>query len=216
MRMNDLTGMKFGRLYVLERTDDHYYPSGRHDIQYRCRCDCGNEVNVLGIHLRSGHTSSCGCVRVETSRKTMTTHGMTDTRLHAIWKNMKERCLNRNHKNYKDYGGRGITICDEWVESFDGFYTWSINNGYQDALTLDRIDVNGSYSPGNCRWITQKEQCNNTRRNIKVTINNEEHTLKEWCEISNLKYSTIVSRVSRGWDPVTALTTPVRSVAEHH
>lgn len=216
MKFKDLTGQRFGRLTVESRTDDHYYPSGRHDVQYICRCDCGSVVTVLGIHLRSEHTVSCGCYRVETSRDTMTTHGMTGTRLHNIWKNMLERCTNVNHKNYDIYGGRGITVCEEWLNSFESFYEWSMQSGYESNLTLDREDVNKGYCPSNCRWITQKEQCNNTRRNIEVELNGETHTLKQWTEILGLKYGTIVSRVARGWDPVDALTTPVRSITEHH
>lgn len=216
MKLKDLSGQKFGRLTVLQRAEDHYYPSGRHDVQYLCKCDCGNNVTVFGIHLRSGHTVSCGCYRVEVTKFTMTKHGMSGTRLYNIWRNMYERCTNTNHPNYSIYGGRGITVCDEWVDSFEDFYLWSIQNGYGDALSLDREDVNKGYSPSNCRWITQKEQCNNTRRNIEVELNGEVHTLKQWTDILDLKYGTIASRVKRGWDPVDALTTPVRSVTEHN
>ena len=145
----------------------------------------------------------------------MTTHGLTGTRLYSIWKNMIERCVNRNHKNYNQYGGRGITVCDAWLTSFEEFYKWSIFYGYNDGRSLDRIDVNKGYNSMNCRWVTQKDQCNNTRRNINVEMDGEIHTLKQWTEILGLKYGTIASRVSRGWDPVTALTTPVRSVSEH-
>ena len=211
-----MTDQKIGRLTVLSRAEDHFYPSGRHDVQYLCKCDCGALVTVLGIHLRSGHTVSCGCFRVETARNTMTTHGMTGTRLHNIWKNMIERCTNSGHKNFDIYGGRGIRICDSWLTSFDEFYKWAIRYGYRDDLSLDRIDVNSGYSPMNCRWVSQKEQCNNTRRNINVEIDGETHTLKQWAEILGLKYGTIASRVKRGWSPVEALTKPVRSIAEHH
>lgn len=216
MKIKDMTGRQFGRLTVLQRVEDHVYPNGRHDIQYLCRCDCGKELVALGIHLRSGHTSSCGCARAEAARNTMTTHGMTNTRLHDIWKNMKERCLNENHKNYDIYGGRGITISDEWIRSFETFYQWSVSHGYNDSLTLDRVDVDTGYTPDNCRWVSQKEQCNNTRRNIVVRIGDETRTLKQWTELLGLKYCTIVSRVRRGWDPVKALTAPVRSIGEHH
>lgn len=215
MRYKDLTGQKFGRLTVLRRVQDHYYPSGRHDVCYECECDCGNTVNVLSIHLRSGHTVSCGCYRVETSRDTFTTHGMTNTRLYSIWKNMRERCFNPNHKNFEIYGGRGITMCHEWVEDFANFAEWSVNNGYTEELTLDRIDVNRNYEPSNCRWVTQKDQCNNTRRNIVVEIDGETKTLKQWCEFYGLKYGTVSSRVKRGWSPKDAVLTPVRSVSEH-
>lgn len=215
MKAKDLTGQQFGRLTVLHRTEDHYYPSGRHDICYMCECECGQKVKVLGIHLRSGHTTSCGCFRVDTARQNMTKHGMTGTRLHNIWRNMIGRCYNQNHKNYDAYGGRGIRMCAEWLESFETFYEWALNNGYSDKLTLDRKDVNKGYEPSNCRWVTQKEQCNNTRRNVEVELNGETHTLKEWTEILGLNYRTIFSRIQRGWSPLQALTTPVRMVTEH-
>lgn len=216
MKYHDLTGKKFGRLNVLCRAQNHVYPSGRHDVQYQCQCDCGNTVTVLGIHLRSGHTTSCGCYSSKTAKESMTIHGMSGTRLHNIWKNMISRCTNLKHPNYPLYGGRGISVCDEWRTSFDAFCSWSVNNGYADNLSLDRIDVNQGYRPENCRWITQKGQCNNTRRNINVELNGETHTLKQWTEILGLKYGTIASRVKRGWNPVDALITPVRSIAEHN
>ena len=204
--MKDLTGEIFGRLTVLYRTNDHYYPSGRHDIQYRCRCECGTEINALGVHLRSGHTKSCGCLRKETTGNTKRTHGMTNTRLHNIWKNMKSRCTYERHEDFDLYGGRGITVCDEWLNSFDAFESWANNNGYSDGLSIDRCDVNGNYEPGNCRWITQKAQCNNTRRNINIEFNGETHTMKEWAEILGIKYGTLQSRIARGWSYKKALT----------
>lgn len=216
MYLKEMIGKRFGRLVVVRRVENHYYPSGRHDACYECCCDCGNTVNVLGIHLRSGHTVSCGCFRVDTSRQTMTVHGKTNTRLYTIWKNVHARCTNQNHNDYPNYGGRGITVCDEWKHNFQAFEEWAINHGYADDLSLDRIDVNGNYEPCNCRWVSQKDQCNNTRSNIYVTINEQTMTLKQWTEALGLNYGTIVSRVSRGWDPITALTTPVRLVSKHN
>lgn len=204
--MKDLTGKTFGRLTVLYRTNDHYYPSGRHDVQYRCRCECGNEINALGVHLRSGHTKSCGCFRKETTGNTKRTHGMTNTRLHNIWKNMKSRCTYERHKDFDLYGGRGITVCDKWLNSFDEFEIWAKNNGYSDSLSLDRCDVNGNYEPSNCRWITQKAQCNNTRRNVNIEFGGGTHTMKEWAEILGVKYGTLQSRIARGWTYEKALT----------
>lgn len=201
----DLSGRKFGRLTVMNRTSDHIYPNGRHDIVYSCQCDCGKFVDVLAIHLRSGHTTSCGCFREDTARENMTTHGHTYTRLHCIWKNMKQRCYNPKHKNYDVYGGRGITICDEWIRDFASFERWALNNGYNDNLSIDRINANQGYSPDNCRWATQREQCNNTRRTILVEISGETHSMKEWCEIMSLQYGTVMNRVHRGMDCKSAL-----------
>lgn len=197
--MKDLTGKTFDRLTVLQRVEDHYYPSGRHDIQYKCRCDCGKELNVLGIHLCSGHTKSCGCFRQDTTSANRKMHGMTNTRLYSIWKNMKRRCLSKTHPDYALYGERGISICDEWIQHFDMFEKWAIDNGYADDLSLDRRDVNGNYEPNNCRWVTQKVQCNNTRRNINIQYNGEVHTMKEWASILGINYGTLQSRISRGW-----------------
>lgn len=205
----DLTGMTFGELTVLCRAEDHVYKSGRRDIAYTCKCSCGNIVCILAVHLRSGHTSSCGCLRVETAKRSMTTHGATSAgrcdRLYDIWKNMKSRCYNKNNKNYHNYGGRGITICGDWADDFAAFRTWSLSHGYDDDLTIDRIDVNSGYCPDNCRWATQKEQCNNTRRTIMVKINDKTHSVKEWCEIMGIKYGTVISRIYRGMDPLDAL-----------
>lgn len=202
----DLTGKKFGMLTVLCRSEDHIYPNGRHDIVYKCLCDCGKTKDVLAVHLRSGHTKSCGCYREEKASDTMRKHGDSKSRLFVIWKNMKARCLNKNKPDYRLYGGRGITIDDSWKNDYVAFKEWANENGYNDALSLDRIDVNSGYSPDNCRWVTQKQQCNNTRRNIRISYNGEVHTLKEWSEITGIKYGTLCSRIYRGWDIEKALT----------
>ncbi len=203
--MKDLTGQKFGMLTVVQRVEDHVYKNGRHDIVYECKCDCGNNKDVLAVHLRSGHTQSCGCYRAKNTSEMRYKHGGRDTRLYCIWKNMKARCLNAMHDDYSLYGGRGITICDEWICDYKSFADWANGCGYTDALTLDRMDVNGNYCPENCRWVTQKEQCNNTRRNIFVEIDGNTHTLKEWCEKLSLNYGTVSSRVRRGWSPQDAI-----------
>lgn len=119
---------------------------------------------------------------------------------------MRSRCSDPNNQDYDTYGGRGIAVCEEWSSSSSVFVDWAINNGYQPGLSLDRIDVNGNYCPENCRWITQKEQCNNTRRNIMMELNGEVHTMKEWSELLGINYGTLQSRVSRGWPHERALT----------
>ena len=119
------------------------------------------------------------------------------------------RCNNPKNPNYFRYGNRGIKVCDEWKNDFLSFYNWSMKNGYRDDLTLDRIDNNGDYEPNNCRWTTMKTQCNNTSRCKYITINNETKTLREWCEITGVNYSTARDRIRRcGWDPVKAVTVP--------
>ena len=166
----DLTGQTFGYWTVIKRTDN----KGRHTM-WLCKCKCGTIRPVCTDNLRGGKSVSCGCIMKEKpcTRK----HGLHDTRLYATWQNMKERCRNPKNNNYHNYGGRGITVCEEWKNSFQSFYDWAMSNGYSDNLTLDRIDVNGNYCPNNCRWSTKKFQANNTRRNIYITYNKKTQTL---------------------------------------
>lgn len=133
-------------------------------------------------------------------------HGKKNTRLYRLWKVMKSRCYNEHVDRYQNYGGRGIIVCDEWKNDFMSFYDWSIKNGYDDTLTIDRINVDGNYEPSNCRWATMKQQMRNTSRNAYFTYNGTTHCLSEWCEILNLKYSTVHSRIHKlGWTIAEAL-----------
>lgn len=130
-------------------------------------------------------------------------------RVYCIWKHMKDRCYNPNFKHYGHYGGRGITVCDEWRKDFNSFYEWAISNGYDDSLTLDRKDVNGNYDPTNCRWATRREQMLNTRRNHYLTYDGETLTVNEWAEKLGMKQNTLLCRIRRGWSVERALTTRV-------
>ncbi len=199
----DLTGKSFGRLTVVE-----YSHTNKHGVaMWKCKCDCGNERIVAGAHLRSGHTTSCGCFNLEAIKKRATKHGLKQTRLYNTWLHIKDRCLNSSNKDFEHYGGRGIKVCREWADNFETFYKWAINNGYNDKLTIDRINVNGDYCPENCRWVTQKKQCNNKRSNVFLEYNGETHTLKEWSEITGICYQTIHGRYRKGKTPAEILRT---------
>lgn len=169
-------------------------------------CDCGNLVEVSGANLKKNNTKSCGCFQKETTAKRFTKHNKSNTRLYKTYNEMKSRCYNKNDKDYQYYGGRGIAVCDEWLDDFMNFYNWAMDNDYLDDLTIDRIDVDSDYSPDNCRWVDMKTQNRNTRRNRMIVINGETHCLSEWCEILNLDYNKINSRINTlGWSIKKAL-----------
>lgn len=212
----DLKGRTFGRWRVIQcvgRTK-----SG--GALWECECECGNIRNVDGHSLRSGVSKSCGCLgaehRIEASKKVVTKHGGRNERLYSVWQGIKERCFNKNNRNYAQYGGRGISMCKEW-EDYSVFRAWAIENGYdKDApyskCTLDRIDNNLGYNPENCRWVTSMEQCNNRSSNHLVTFNGEKHTISEWARITGIRKDTLRRRIMcYGWDIERALTEPVHN-----
>lgn len=198
----NLIGQKFGRLTVISF---HETESG--DTFFNCKCDCGKDVVVRGQDLKRGSTKSCGCLKKEfvPSNKT---HGMSKTRLFKIWSGMRQRCNNKNNPKYKVYGGRGITVCDEWND-FSNFMNWSYKNGYNDTLTIDRIDPNGNYCPSNCRWSTLKEQANNTRSTVFLTYKGEKKPASEWSKITGIPQDTLTKRKRNGWSDEECIKTPV-------
>lgn len=192
----EMMGKRFGRLVVIEEAERHISGHAR----WICKCDCGNTTTpIIGDDLRSGKTRSCGCLHKEQLSDVRKKHGLKRTRLYSIWQNMKNRCRNENVPCYNAYGGRGIAVCAEWENDFQAFYNWAMLHGYSDDLTIDRIDVNGSYCPDNCRWISVMEQTNNLRKNIVLEIDGETHTIAEWSRISGIKYFTLYQRYLRGW-----------------
>lgn len=180
-------------------------------------CSCGKQKEIYLKHLKSGASKSCGhSSRIENGRrvgKSNITHGLYGKRLYNIYNNMIKRCCDENNSRYKDYGGRGISVCKEWKNKEKGiitFYNWAMSNGYQDDLTIDRIDNNGNYEPSNCRWATRKEQANNTRNCLGkrfLTLNGKTMSVKDWCKKLNIKYSTLSCRINKlGWSDEKALT----------
>jgi hypothetical protein len=198
-KLIDLKGVRFAYLVVTERAgaDKHGH------VMWLCQCDCGKQKVVKGHKLLSGDYKSCGCMHHKYG------HGQSDSRLYHIWRTMKARCVDTNSHKYHAYGGRGITICDEWLNSFESFYDWAMANGYREDLSIDRIDNDDNYDPSNCRWASAKEQANNTRANRNIEYNGESHTLAEWADIKGLTKSALHHRLSRGWSISDALSTPM-------
>lgn len=208
---NDIKGMTFGRLTVIEQRG----VASNRSRMWACLCACGSEVVVIGSSLKNGNTKSCGCLRKERLLASITTHGFSGGRrgpqkLYRIWRNMKSRCNNKNTPKFKNHGGRGISICKEW-NSYENFHRWAVSNGYSDTLTIDRRDNNEGYSPENCRWVTARDQGNNKRTNHLVTIGRTTKTITEWCDGDRKKAHAIYGRINRyGWTPEKALLTPIR------
>ena len=191
MRYTDLTGQRFGKLVAEKR----YYDAERKITFWRCKCDCGAEAMVRANSLKHGRTKSCGCLRRDSNNTKKTTHGLSKTRIYNTWHAMKGRCKLESNANYPRYGGRGISVCKEWNDSFDEFYKWAMANGYQDGLSLDRIDNNGNYCPSNCRWVTRDVQNNNREVSRNITYNGETKNLAEWCREFGLPYLRIWERI---------------------
>ncbi len=204
----NLTGLRFGRLTVLSfcKKGNNYHTF------WNCKCDCGNNVVVDGRHLRSGGTKSCGCYRNERIKKTNSTHGLRQNRIYSIWRNMLNRCKLKTNKAYTDYGARGIKVCEDWLK-FEGFYNWAINNGYNEKLTIERINNNGNYEPNNCKWATMEEQGNNKRNNKIIDINGIKKTFAKWCKEYNIKEYVVRNRLKYGWATIEAFSIPVRKKA---
>lgn len=204
-RAKDLAGKKFGRLVVLY--DTNLKKNGV--TLWHCVCECGNEIDVRASCLTTNHTKSCGCLQKEKSgRKPV--HNETHSRLYGIWRGMKDRCYRKEAHNYYLYGGRGITVCNEWLNSYENFKNWAIENGYNSNLSIDRIDGNRNYCPSNCRWATNKEQQNNIITNHYIEANGMRMTTCQWAEYLGVNHKTLETRIHRGWSDEKIINTPIR------
>jgi len=201
-KLIDMTGKRTGMLTVVRRAEGR----GK-SVYWLCRCDCGTEKEMAASSLKSG-TVSCGCHRRKVSSglcgKLNLSHGKSRTKLYRVWVCMRDRCNNPNANAYPGYGGRGITICEEW-EDFPAFESWALSSGYAPGLSIDRKDNDKGYAPDNCRWATQREQSNNRRSNRHLSLNGKTMTVSEWSRELGINRSTIHSRLRAGLPVAEAL-----------
>lgn len=188
-KYKDLTNQHFNKLTAIKLA---YIKNGK--TYWECKCECGNTAIVRSDSFQDGSIKSCGCAKHNAK-----THGFCGTKIYKRWEDMKSRCLNPNNKRFKDYGGRGIKIHQEWLDDFMNFYNWAMANGYDDKLSIDRIDVNGNYEPSNCRWVTQKIQMRNTRVNHLISYKGQTHCVVEWMQILGLKSRSIANKLYAGY-----------------
>ena len=202
--MESIIGKTFNHLTVLQEFEWH-----GSDTKYLCKCSCGKTCIVSRYNIIGGKTKSCGHLKQERSGwKWKNNYGLSKTHIYRVWKNMMSRCYKPNNIAYKDYGGRGIEVCNDWHNLLK-FLEWALENGYQKGLSIDRIDVNKGYCPENCVWIELKEQGHNKRNNILVEYHGKTQTLSEWSRELKLPYSLLYHRIHEyHWDSVKAFETP--------
>jgi hypothetical protein len=205
-------GQRFKKLQVIGRPfyvgafGKNKYQRKQHVV---CKCDCGTVLVVETCNLRRPGSKSCGCERAEIASNSFKKHGLSNTRLYHTWKAMIWRCRKPEGRQYKNYGGRGVHVCDEWSRSFELFYNWSMANGYQDSFEIDRINNHGNYEPSNCRFVSKSVNSRNKRTNRLITIGGVTKCTVEWAEEVGIAYSTIATRLHTGWEDEKAITTPL-------
>ena len=195
-------GERYGRLTIIREVE----PAGSSNKRVRrflCRCDCGNEIICRLPNLKSGTTKSCGCYRKFVSSNRRDCHHLQNTRIYRIWCGMKRRCYNKHNEHFDRYGGRGIIVCDEWKTDFMNFYDWAMSNGYDDKLSIDRINNEGNYEPSNCRWANQKQQIVNSTATIKCSLGGNIVSLSDIADILGVSFKRIrriVYMLNNGYD----------------
>lgn len=212
--VTDITGQKFNRWTAVR-----FIEVRNHNAYWLFRCECGTEKIYKAAYIKTGVSKSCGCFHNEISSQSRKYKDVERDEsnipvLYRRYYGIKQRCYNPNHDSYMRYGGRGIKMCDEWKDSFQAFNDWAYANGYEEGLTLDRIDVDGDYCPENCRWVDMRTQLNNTRKNVYIEYMGRKLTIPEWAHELNMKESLIRHRYDYGWTPERIFTTPVKR--EHH
>ena len=211
MKTKDYTGQRFGKLTALEPTNERKKTGN--NVIWLCKCDCGNLVKIPTSEFSAkAHTRSCGCWRSEKMTISQTTHGGARERLYIVWMSMRRRCYEKKNKDYPNYGGRGIKVCDLF-QDYGAFRKWAFESGYDPnanygECTLDRIDANGDYEPQNCRWVSLANQNNNKRDNIKILHNGTTKTASEWERELGYSQGLIRDRIRRGWSTERAITQP--------
>lgn len=187
---------KYGRLKVIE-----FVKRENSKSYWKCKCDCGNEITLPITYLTTGDTKSCGCLRKEMVAKLSKSKSFVkNKRLYNIWIGMRRRCLNNKRNNYKYYGAKGIEICNEWKNNFNNFQNWALNNGYNDYLTIDRINIDNNYEPNNCRWVTKFDQNNNKNGNHKILYEGKEYnTMSSFCREYNINYDKFRQYIRKGY-----------------
>ena len=205
---NKYVGKKMNFLSIVSVDYKRKRVDGRYSKVCKCVCDCGAITYPVLSLVITGRTTSCGCRRVINCKLKNTKHGLSTSKIYNVYEGMVSRCHDINHQGYKNYGGRGISVCDEWLKDNAIFFNWAQANGYKSGLQLDRTNNNGNYSPDNCRFITISLNLRNTRRNRLITHNGETKTLVEWCETFDIKYSITLKRLIRGWNLEKCISTP--------
>lgn len=196
----DLQGKVFGRLTVLSR--DGATSNG--ETKWLCQCSCGVVKTLVGVCLRNGNTTSCGCYSKEVHKISNSTHGLGASPVYGVWRNMLNRCRNPNDKRWHCYGGKGVIVCPEWKD-FTTFHNWAMSSGFKEGLTLERKKVGGNYEPSNCTWIPRKEQIHNRTNTVKVLFNGQVIPIIKACRELNLNYSAVMARIYRGKTPEEAI-----------